>query len=108
MSRIAIPFSLPSIGDEEILDVVDCLRSGWITTGPRAAAFEREFAEYVDAPHAAAVSSATAGLHLVMLVLNLQPGDEVITTPMTWPATVNAIVLAGGCLLYTSDAADEN
>ncbi len=96
MSRSVIPFSLPSIGDEEILDVVDCLRSGWITTGPRAAAFEREFAAYVDAPHAAAVSSATAGLHLLMIVLNLQPGDEVITTPMTWPATVNAIVLAGG------------
>lgn len=90
-----IPFSRPSIGEDEIAEVVACLRSGWITTGPRTAQFERDFAAAVQAPHALAVSSATAGLHLAMLALDLHPGDEVITTPMTWPATVNTIVLCG-------------
>lgn len=92
----SIPFSRPSIDEAEIAEVVDCLRSGWITSGPRTARFEQEFAAAVGAPHALAVSSATAGLHLAMWALDLQPGDEVITTPMTWPATVNAIVLSGG------------
>ncbi len=92
---MCIPFSRPSIGEEEIAEVVDCLRSGWVTTGPRTAQFEKDFAARVQAPHALAVTSATAGLHLAMLALALQPGDEVITTPLTWPATVNAIVLAG-------------
>ena len=91
-----IPFSRPSIGEEEIAEVVDCLRSGWVTTGPRTAQFEKEFAAAVRAPHAFAVTSATAGLHVAMLGLELQPGDEVITTPLTWPATLNTIVLAGG------------
>lgn len=90
-----IPFSRPSIGEEEIAEVVDCLRSGWITTGSRTTRFEEDFAAVVHAPHALAVTSATAGLHLAMLALDLQPGDEVITTPLTWPATVNTIVLCG-------------
>jgi len=92
----AIPFSRPAIGEEEIAEVVDCLRSGWITTGPRTAKFEQEFAAAVGAKHALAVTSATAGLHLAMWGLDLKAGDEVITTPMTWPATLNAILLAGG------------
>ena len=90
-----VPFSRPSIGDEEIAEVVDCLRSGWITTGSRTTRFEVDFAAAVQAPHALAVTSATAGLHLAMMALDLQPGDEVITTPLTWPATVNTIVLCG-------------
>jgi len=90
-----IPFSRPSIGEEEIAEVVACLRSGWITTGPRTAQFERDFGAAVQAPHALAVTSATAGLHLAMMALRLAPGDEVITTPITWPATVNTIVLCG-------------
>ena len=90
-----IPFSRPSIGEEEIAEVVDCLRSGWVTTGPRTAQFEEDFAAAVQAPHALAVTSATAGLHLAMMALDLRPGDEVITTPLTWPATVNTIVLCG-------------
>ena len=93
---MAIPFSRPSIGEEEIEEVVACLRSGWITSGPRTARFEQEFAAAVGAAHAIAVSSATAGLHLAFLALDLRPGDEVITTPMTWPATLNTIVQAGG------------
>jgi dTDP-4-amino-4,6-dideoxygalactose transaminase len=91
-----VPFSRPAIGEAEIAEVVDCLRSGWITTGPRTARFETEFAERHGAANALAVTSATAGLHLAMMALDLRPGDEVITTPLTWPATVNAIVLAGG------------
>ena len=90
-----VPFSRPSIGDDEIAEVVDCLRSGWITTGSRTTRFEADFAAAVQAPHALAVTSATAGLHLAMMALDLQPGDEVITTPLTWPATVNTIVLCG-------------
>jgi len=91
-----IPFSRPSIGEDEIQEVVECLRSGWITTGPRTARFEAEVAAYVGARHALAVTSGTAGLHLAMMALDLQPGDEVITTPMTWPTTVNTILLCGG------------
>jgi dTDP-4-amino-4,6-dideoxygalactose transaminase len=91
-----VPFSRPAIGEEEIAEVVACLRSGWITSGPRTAQFEKEFAARHGAAEALAVTSATAGLHLVMLALDLRAGDEVITTPITWPATVNAIVLAGG------------
>ncbi|HEX4841963.1 MAG TPA: DegT/DnrJ/EryC1/StrS family aminotransferase, partial [bacterium] len=86
-----IPFSLPSIGEEEINEVVATLRSGWLTTGPRTAQFEREFAAYVGAPHALAVNSATAGLHLALAALKIGPGDEVITTPLTFCATVNVI-----------------
>jgi len=93
---MTIPFSRPDIREEEIAEVVACLRSGWITTGPRTSRFEEEFAAYVGARHALAVSSATAGLHLAFLALELRPGDEVITSPMTWPATVNTILFAGG------------
>jgi dTDP-4-amino-4,6-dideoxygalactose transaminase len=99
-TRRVVPFSRPSIGEEEIDEVVRCLRSGWITTGPLVERFEKEFAAYVGAPHALAVSSATAGLHLAMLALDLQPGDEVITSPMTWPATVNAILFGGGTPVF--------
>jgi dTDP-4-amino-4,6-dideoxygalactose transaminase len=95
-----IPFSRPTIGQEEIDEVVGCLRSGWVTTGPLTARFEKEFADYVGARHALAVSSATAGLHLALLALKLRPDDEVITSPMTWPATVNTIVLAGGTPVF--------
>src|SRR2546428_5614438 len=89
-------FQPPSIGEEEIEAVAETLRSGWLTTGPRAAELERRFAEYVGARHALAVSSGTAALHLALLALGVGPGDEVITTPITWPATANVIVHAGG------------
>ncbi len=91
-----LPFSRPSISREAIAEVVACLESGWITTGPRVKKFEEELKRYFNAPHALALSSATAGLHLAMLALELKPGDEVITTPMTFAATLNTIVLAGG------------
>ena len=90
-----IRFHRPSIGEEEINEVVETLRSGWLTTGPRAARFERDFREYTGAPHAVAVNSATAGLHLALAGLGIGPGDEVITTPMTFCATVQAILHVG-------------
>ncbi|MGE4296693.1 MAG: DegT/DnrJ/EryC1/StrS family aminotransferase [Desulfovibrionaceae bacterium] len=88
-------FGSPLIGEEEIDEVVASMRSGWLGTGPKVARFEREFAAYTGAPHAAAVNSCTAALHLSILALGLAPGDEVITTPMTFCATVNAIIHAG-------------
>jgi len=90
-----IHFHRPSIGEEEINEVVETLRSGWLTTGPRAARFESDFREYTGAPHAVAVNSATAGLHLALAGLGIGPGDEVITTPMTFCATVQTILHVG-------------
>ena len=90
-----IPFSRPSLGAEEEREVIDTLRSGWITTGPRVERFEREFAANVGADHAVAVSSCTAGLHLSLVALGVGPGDEVITSPLTWPSTANVILHQG-------------
>lgn len=89
-------FGSPALEQEEIDEVVACLKSRWIGTGPRTAQFERDFAAYKGVPGAAALSSCTAALHLAMVAINLKPGDEVITTPLTFCATVNAILHAGG------------
>ena len=86
-----IPFHRPSIDQSEIEAVTETLRSGWLTTGPRTAQFEREFREYTGAPYALAVNSCTAALHLALAALEIGPGDEVITTPLTFCATVNSI-----------------
>jgi dTDP-4-amino-4,6-dideoxygalactose transaminase len=91
-----LPFSRPSISQAAIDEVVTCLKSGWITTGPRVRQFEDDLKTYLGAPLVLALTSATAGLHLVLTALKLKPGDEVITTPMTFAATLNTIVLAGG------------
>ena len=91
-----LPFSRPSISQAAIDEVVACLKSGWITTGPRVKQFEDDLKAYLGAPHVLSLTSATAGLHLVLVALQLKPGDEVITTPMTFAATLNTIVLAGG------------
>ena len=88
-------FGSPRITEDEIEEVVSCLRSGWIGTGPRVAEFERRFAEYKAASHAVAVNSCTAALHLSILAAGIGPGDEVITTPLTFCASVNAIIHAG-------------
>lgn len=96
MRTTFLPFSIPVIGDEEIAEVTESLRSGWITTGPKVKRFEEDFKAYVGCRYAVPLSSATAGLHLTFLGLKLQPGDEVITTPMTFAATVAMIVQAGG------------
>lgn len=90
-----LPFSTPSLGDEEINEVVDSLRSGWITTGPKVKRFEDAFKAYVGASFAVPLSSATAGLHLTLLALKIKEGDEIITTPMTFASTVSMIILAG-------------
>lgn len=93
-------FQPPAIGEEEIDAVVETLRSGWLTTGPRTAELERRFAEYTGAKHALAVASGTAAMHLSLLALGVGPGDEVITTPITWPATANVIVHTGATPVF--------
>lgn len=90
-----IPYNLPDISDAEIEAVTETLRSGWLAPGPRVRAFEADFAAYAGVRHAIAVDSATAGMHLSLLALGIGPGDEVITTPTTFAATVNAIIHCG-------------
>lgn len=93
--RTFLPFSPPAISEEEIAAVADTLRSAWITTGPKTKRFESEFAQYLGAPVALALNSCTAGLHLALLALDIGPGDEVITTPMTFCSSVNVIEHVG-------------
>jgi dTDP-4-amino-4,6-dideoxygalactose transaminase len=90
-----LSFQPPAIGEEEIAAVVETLRSGWLTTGPRTAELEQRVAEVVGAGHAVAVSSGTAAMHLALLALGVGPGDDVITSPVTWPATANVVVHVG-------------
>jgi dTDP-4-amino-4,6-dideoxygalactose transaminase len=108
MIRDFIPFNLPTIDEEEISEVVATLRSGWLTTGPRTAQFEKEFRTYVDAPYAMAVNSCTAGLHLALAALKLRPGDEVITTPLTFCSTVNVIIQVGATPVLADIGPDGN
>jgi len=89
-------FGKPDIQEPEIDEVVATLRSAWIGTGPRATQFEKQFAKYVDTPYAVAVNSCTAALHLALLAIGLQPGDEVILPAMTFASTANVVVHAGG------------
>ncbi|MDD1001288.1 UDP-4-amino-4-deoxy-L-arabinose aminotransferase [Pseudomonas sp. TNT2022 ID642] len=95
MSQAFMPFSRPSIGDEEIAAVEQVLRSGWITTGPKNQALEEQFADYVGCKHAVALSSATGGMHITLLALGIGHGDEVITPSQTWVSTANMISLLG-------------
>jgi dTDP-4-amino-4,6-dideoxygalactose transaminase len=92
-----LPFALPEIGDEEIAEVIDTLKSGWVTTGPKARRFEQDFAAFLGAPgiEAIAVNSATAGLHLALEALGIGPGDEVITTTHTFTATAEVVRYRG-------------
>ncbi len=90
-----LSFQPPAVGEEEVEAVAETIRSGWLTTGPRTAELERRFADYVGAKHALAVTSGTAALHLALVALGVGPGDEVITTPITWPATANVVVHTG-------------
>ncbi|MCK5254422.1 MAG: DegT/DnrJ/EryC1/StrS family aminotransferase, partial [Deltaproteobacteria bacterium] len=95
MRKEFLIFGSPKIEQEEIDEVVDSLKSGWISTGPKVAKFEALFKDYIGTKHALALNSCTAGLHLSMIVSGLKPGDEVITTPMTFGATGNSIIHTG-------------
>ena len=90
-----IPYALPLIGEAEIQAVTDVMRSDWLTTGAQTKRFEADFAHFVEAPHAVALNSCTAALHLALLAAGVGPGDEVITTPLTFCATVNTILHVG-------------
>ena len=110
-ARPFLPFALPDIGEEEIAEVVDTLRSGWVTTGPKARRFEQDFAAFLGAPglEAIAVNSATAGLHLALEALGIGPGDEVITTTHTFTATAEvARYLGADVVLVDVDPATLN
>ena len=93
-------FQPPAIGEEEIEAVAETLRSGWLTTGPKAALLEERMAEYLQAEHVLAVASGTAAMHLALVALGVGSGDEVITTPITWPATANVIVHTGATPVF--------
>ena len=95
MRNNLLPFSPPFVGEEEIAEVVDTLRSDWITTGPKVKRFEQEFAAFVGSPAALALNSCTAALHVALAALGIGPGDSVITTPMTFCSTVHVIEHVG-------------
>jgi len=95
MRKDFLIFGSPKIEQEEIDEVVDSLKSGWISTGPKVAKFEEHFRHYIGARHALALNSCTAGLHLSMIVAGISQGDEVLTTPMTFGATANSILHCG-------------
>jgi dTDP-4-amino-4,6-dideoxygalactose transaminase len=102
-----LSFQPPAVGDEEIAAVADTIRSGWLTTGPRTAELERQFAAFCEARHAVALASGTAALHLSLLAVGVGPGDEVITSPITWPATANVIVHAGATPVFVDVQEDD-
>jgi dTDP-4-amino-4,6-dideoxygalactose transaminase len=91
-----LTFGAPKIEDEEINEVLEVLRSGWLGTGPKVSQFEADFSKYKRTNFSAALNSCTAALHLSLIAMGIKPGDEVITTPLTFCATVNAIIHAGG------------
>jgi len=112
-----LPFSRPAIDQDDIAAVAEVLSSGWITTGPKCNALEEAFCDYLGCRHAIAISSATAGMHLMLLALGIGPGDEVITPSQTWVSTANIICLLGATpvfvdvdkdtLMMTADALEQ-
>jgi dTDP-4-amino-4,6-dideoxygalactose transaminase len=101
-----LSFQPPAITEDEIEAVAETLRSGWLTTGPRTAELEARMRDYLEAKHVLAVSSCTAALHLSLVALGVGPGDEVITTSLTWPATANVIVHCGATPVF-ADVRDD-
>jgi dTDP-4-amino-4,6-dideoxygalactose transaminase len=100
-------FQPPALGEEEVAAVAETLRSGWLTTGPRSALLEERLAAYLEVDHALAVSSGTAAMHLALLALDVGPGDEVITSPITWPATANVIEHCGATPVFCDVREDD-
>jgi dTDP-4-amino-4,6-dideoxygalactose transaminase len=102
-----LSFQPPAIGPEEVAAVTETLESGWLTTGPRAAELERRIAELAGAKHAVALSSGTAAMHLSLAGLGIGPGDEVITSPITWPSTANVVVHLGARPVFVDVREDD-
>src|SRR5579864_6378600 len=95
-----IPIARPSLGEEEAAAAREAILSGWVTQGPQVAAFEKEFAAYVGAPHACAVSNCTTALHLALHALGVGPGDEVVTVSHSFIATANAVRYCGATPVF--------
>src|SRR5713226_7465141 len=95
MPEMTVPFFRPDVGEPEVEEVVAALRSGWLTTGPRVRRFEQEFAAAVGAPHAVALNSCTAALHLAVEALGLKPGQGVLVPTMTFAATAEVVRYQG-------------
>ena len=100
MRSTFLSFQPPAVGEEEVAAVAETIRSGWLTTGPRVAELELRMREFLEVEHVLAVSSGTAALHLALLAAGVGPGDEVITTSITWPATANVIVHCGATPVF--------
>lgn len=103
-----VKFSEPDISVDEINEVIDTLKSGWLTTGPKTKEFEKEFSKYVGAKHAIAVNSCTGGLHISLAAMGIGKGDEVITTPFTFVSTVNVILHVGAKPVFVDIKNDFN
>ena len=95
-----LPLSRPAIGDEEIRQVVACLKSGWITTGPLCSKFEEQFCKLAGSGYAVSISSGTAGMHLLLLASGIGAGDEIITPSMTFASTINLITMLGATPVF--------
>ena len=108
MRQNFLPFALPTIEEAEMQEVGDTLKSGWITTGPRTRRFEEEFRQYIGSKHAIAVNSCTAALHIALAAAGIGPGDEVITSPLTFCSTANVIVHLGGTPVFADIGEDYN
>lgn len=98
--KMFLPYCLPDITDDEINETVNTLKSGWLAKGPRTIEFEQSFADYVGAKYAVGMNSCTAALHIALLAAGIGPGDEVITTPMTFAASANTIIHTGAIPVF--------
>ena len=103
-----LPFAVPDIGEQEIDEVVQTLRSGWITTGPKTKEFEQRIARYIGVEHTIAVNSCTGALHVALAAIGVERDDEVITSPLTFCSTANVIIHQGGMPIFADIGDDFN